>query len=57
LPAPTAVASRTISATGTTRWSLTTKRRLPRGRYTISVRARDAAGNVQARPAKRRHRV
>ena len=33
------------------------KRRLPRGTYTIQVRARDAAGNLQAAAAKRTQRV
>ena len=37
-----------LKAKGTTRWSLSLKRRLPRGTYTIQVRARDAAGNRQA---------
>jgi sulfur carrier protein ThiS len=46
-----------LAAHGTTTWSLTTKRKLPRGSYTIRVRARDAAGNVQAPPAKRTVRV
>jgi hypothetical protein len=42
-----------LRATGTTSWRLATKRRLPRGRYTVRVRARDAAGNLQRRPAQR----
>jgi hypothetical protein len=46
-----------LKATGTTRWSLNTKRRLPRGRYTLRVRARDLAGNVQARAAQRKLRL
>jgi hypothetical protein len=46
-----------LKAKGTTTWSLSTKRRLPRGTYTIQVRARDAAGNRQARAAKRTQRV
>jgi hypothetical protein len=44
-----------LKATGTTRWSLSTK--LKPGKYTILVRARDAAGNLQAKPAKRTLRV
>jgi hypothetical protein len=46
-----------LKAKGTTTWSLSTKRRLPRGTYTIQVRARDAAGNRQAGAAKRTQRV
>ena len=46
-----------LAAKGTTSWSLSTKRKLPRGTYTIRVRARDAAGNLQAQPAKRTVRV
>ena len=41
-----------LRAKGTASWSLALPRRLPRGSYTILVRARDAAGNVQAKPAK-----
>ena len=40
---------------GTTRWSLAVK--LPRGRYTLLLRARDGAGNLTARAAKRTVRV
>jgi hypothetical protein len=43
-----------LKAKGTTSWSLTTKRKLPKGAYTILARARDAAGNRQAKPAKRK---
>jgi hypothetical protein len=46
-----------LKATGTTRWSLTTKRALPRGTYTIRVRALDRAGNRQAKAALRTQRV
>jgi hypothetical protein len=46
-----------LKAKGTTSWSLATKRRLRRGSYTLRVRARDIAGNVQARPARRTLRV
>ena len=46
-----------LKAKGTTAWSLTTKRRLPRGTYAVQVRARDAAGNRQARATKRTQRV
>jgi hypothetical protein len=46
-----------LRATGTTRWTMTLKRKLPRGTYTVLVRARDAAGNVTARPAKRSVKV
>jgi len=46
-----------LKAKGTTTWSLTTKRRLPRGTYTIQVRARDVAGNRQAKAANRTQRV
>ena len=46
-----------LKATGTASWSLATKRKLPRGTYAIQARAVDAAGNVQARPAKRTQRV
>jgi hypothetical protein len=43
-----------VKAKGTARWSFAARRALPRGTYTIQVRARDAAGNRQARPAKRK---
>jgi hypothetical protein len=46
-----------LKAKGTTTWSLSTKRRLPGGTYTILVRVRDAAGNQQAKAAKRTQRV
>jgi hypothetical protein len=46
-----------LKAKGTTTWSLTTKRRLGPGTYTIQVRARDAAGNRQATAAKRTLRL
>jgi hypothetical protein len=46
-----------LKAKGSTSWSLTTKRKLPRGTYTLQVRARDAAGNLQAGVAKRTQRV
>lgn len=46
-----------LKAKGTSSWSLKLKRRLPRGRYTIRVRARDRAGNVQGKPAVRKLRV
>jgi Matrixin len=46
-----------LKAKGTTHWSLSTKRRLPRGTYTIQVRARDAAGNRQAKATNRTQRV
>jgi Quinohemoprotein amine dehydrogenase, alpha subunit domain III len=46
-----------LKAKGTTKWSLSTKRRLPRGTYTIQLRARDVAGNRQAKAAKRIQRV
>jgi matrixin len=46
-----------LKAKGTTRWSLTTKRALPRGTYTIQVRSRDAAGNRQAKEVTRTQRV
>jgi hypothetical protein len=46
-----------LKAKGTTKWSLSLKRKLPRGGYTVLVRARDAAGNLQSRAAKRTLRV
>ena len=46
-----------LKAKGTTSWSLTTKRRLPRGTYTIQLRSRDAAGNLQASVASRTLRL
>jgi hypothetical protein len=46
-----------LKATGTTSWSLSTTRGLPRGTYTIQVRARDVAGNLQAAAMKRTQRV
>jgi hypothetical protein len=46
-----------LKAKGTTSWSLSVKRKLPRGRYTILVRATDAAGNRHGTPAQRTIRV
>jgi hypothetical protein len=46
-----------LRAKGTTRWTLTVARRLPRGSYKVLVRARDAAGNLTARPAARTVRI
>jgi carboxypeptidase family protein len=46
-----------LKAAGTTRWTLSTKRKLPRGLYTVRVRARDVAGNVQTSTAKRTKRI
>jgi hypothetical protein len=46
-----------VKARGTTSWSLTSKRKLPKGSYTVLVRARDAAGNAQSRLTKRKVRV
>jgi hypothetical protein len=46
-----------LKAKGTTTWSLSVKRKLPRGSYTVLVRARDAAGNLQSTAAKRSLRV
>jgi hypothetical protein len=46
-----------LKAKGTTRWSLSFKRPLPRATYTIQVRALDVAGNRQATAAKRTQRV
>ena len=46
-----------LRARGTTTWAFDAKRRLPRGTYALSVRSRDAAGNVQARAATRTQRV
>jgi hypothetical protein len=42
-----------IKARGTSRWHLTTRRRLPRGTYRAYVRAVDSAGNVGKRKALR----
>lgn len=39
--------TRYVAAKGTTRWSFTAKRKLPKGSYKIWVRAVDAAGNVE----------
>ena len=44
-------------AKGTTTWTFATKRRLPRGTYTIQVRAGDVAGNRQVKLAKRTQHV
>jgi hypothetical protein len=46
-----------LKAKGTTTWSLVVKRKLPRGKYRVLVRARDSGGNVSAAPAKRTVRV
>jgi hypothetical protein len=46
-----------LNAKGTTTWSLTVKRKVPKGAYTIVVRVRDAAGTVQPRAATRKLRV
>jgi hypothetical protein len=46
-----------LKTKGTTSWSLTTKRRLPRGTYTIQLRSRDAAGNRQAKVVRRTLRL
>jgi hypothetical protein len=46
-----------LKARGTTTWALDTKRKLPRGAYTIAVRSRDATGNLQARAVTRRLRL
>jgi hypothetical protein len=46
-----------LNAKGTTTWSLSLKRKLPRGSYTVLVRARDAAGNLQGKAAKRTVRL
>jgi len=46
-----------LKAKGTTTWSLSLKRKLPHAKYTILVRARDAAGNLQATAAKRTVRL
>ena len=46
-----------LKAKGTASWTLTLKRKLPRGRYAIQVRAIDRAGNRQAKPAARTVRV
>ena len=35
-----------LTASGTTRWSLRIRRRLPRGTYRVTVRAIDAVGNT-----------
>jgi hypothetical protein len=42
---------------GTAAWTLRLKRKLPRGRYTIAVRAVDKAGNRQAKLTTRTLRV
>jgi hypothetical protein len=46
-----------LPARGTTRWSFTLRRRLPRGRYRVAVKAMDRAGNAQSRPTRRSLRV
>ena len=42
-----------ISAKGAKKWTLTLKRRLPKGQYQIWVRGVDAAGNVERKSRKR----
>ena len=46
-----------LSAHGAKNHPLWLKRKLPRGKYTIQVRARDAAGNRQAKTTKRTQRI
>ena len=46
-----------VRAKGTATWTLRVKRKLPRGRYAIVVRATDRAGNRQAKLATRTLRV
>ena len=46
-----------LKAKGTTTWNLGLKRKLPHAKYTILVRARDAAGNLQATAVKRTVRL
>jgi hypothetical protein len=46
-----------LRAKGTTSWSLSVKRKLPHAKYTILVRARDAAGNLQAKAGRRTLRL
>ncbi len=46
-----------LKAKGTASWSLDSARPLPRGSYSLQVRARDAAGNLQRAPARRTVRV
>jgi hypothetical protein len=42
-----------VNGKGTTKWSFTAKRRLPKGTYQIWVRGIDAAGNVEKKKRKR----
>jgi len=42
-----------LPARGTTRWTFTTRRALPRGRYQVWTRATDAAGNVERKKVSR----
>jgi hypothetical protein len=46
-----------LAAKGTASWSFGAKRTLPRGAYAMRARARDRAGNVQAKPASRAARI
>jgi Quinohemoprotein amine dehydrogenase, alpha subunit domain III len=46
-----------LRAKGTVNWTLGLKRKLPRGRYAIAVRATDKAGNRQAKLATRTLRI
>jgi hypothetical protein len=46
-----------VRAKGKGTWTLHLERKLPRGRYTILVRAVDGAGNQQVKLAKRTLRV
>ncbi|WP_196189137.1 hypothetical protein [Conexibacter sp. W3-3-2] len=48
---------RYLQARGTTAWALTRAARLPRGRYLVTVRATDAAENVEAVPRAGRDRL
>lgn len=48
---------RYLRATGTTRWSFTAKRLLPKGTYRVRVRAVDAAGNTERGKAGRNART
>ena len=46
-----------MRAKGKATWTLRAKRKLPRGRYAIAVRATDRAGNRQVKLATRTLRV